>query len=123
MKIIKITLQTVNIFKQIKLLLIELKVRKMLEAKGLTEGQCDLLVAVLKAESGLNTKAINKNRDGSTDYGIAQYNDRWYIPKYLSIQEALNDLQKCIDIFVMRYRQGHLRDWYGFRYGFFRKFL
>ncbi|HUN54301.1 MAG TPA: transglycosylase SLT domain-containing protein [Smithella sp.] len=35
-----------------------------------------IALAVAKAESGLNPKAINRNRDGSKDVGIFQINDR-----------------------------------------------
>jgi len=35
-----------------------------------------IALAVAKAESGLNPRAINRNRDGSRDIGIFQINDR-----------------------------------------------
>lgn len=35
----------------------------------------EIALAVAKAESGLNPKAINRNRDGSRDIGIFQIND------------------------------------------------
>ena len=35
-----------------------------------------IAMAIAKAESGLNPRAINRNRDGSKDIGIFQINDR-----------------------------------------------
>ncbi|XP_034753053.1 lysozyme C-like [Etheostoma cragini] len=35
-------------------------------------------VCLSRHESSYNTAAINKNRDGSTDYGIFQINSRWW---------------------------------------------
>ncbi|XP_062423681.1 lysozyme C [Rhea pennata] len=35
-------------------------------------------VCAAKFESGFNTAAINRNRDGSSDYGILQINSRWW---------------------------------------------
>ncbi|XP_023253595.1 lysozyme C [Seriola lalandi dorsalis] len=35
-------------------------------------------VCLSKHESEYNTRAINHNRDGSTDYGIFQINSRWW---------------------------------------------
>ena len=35
-------------------------------------------VCLSKWESSYNTRAINRNTDGSTDYGIFQINSRWW---------------------------------------------
>ncbi|XP_065096823.1 lysozyme C II-like [Paramisgurnus dabryanus] len=35
-------------------------------------------VCLIKSESGFNTQAIGRNRDGSTDYGIFQINSRYW---------------------------------------------
>ncbi|XP_008400574.1 lysozyme C-like [Poecilia reticulata] len=35
-------------------------------------------VCLTQHESGFNTRATNRNRDGSTDYGIFQINSRWW---------------------------------------------
>ncbi|NXG31036.1 LYSC protein, partial [Dromaius novaehollandiae] len=35
-------------------------------------------VCAAKYESNFNTAAINRNRDGSSDYGILQINSRWW---------------------------------------------
>ncbi len=113
----------VKSFQLLKIWRVELKVRQICEAEGLKEKECDLLVAVIYAESNMNPKAVNRNTDGSYDYGLIQANSRWYIPKYLTKWEALNDTEKCVKVMIRRYREGFLRDWYGYRYGFYRKYL
>ena len=37
----------------------------------------ELLEAIARVESGLNPAALNRNRDGSYDYGLMQINSRW----------------------------------------------
>lgn len=102
---------------------VELQVRIICRWEELSEKETDLIVAVIYAESGMNPKAINKNRDGTTDYGLCQYNSKWYIGKYLTIDEALNDTDKCVKIMIRRYREGALNDWYGYRHGSYVNFL
>jgi len=40
-----------------------------------------LLVAIASVESGFNPRAINRNKNGSVDYGIMQINSHW-LKKY-----------------------------------------
>lgn len=77
-----------------------------------------LAMAVAMAESGLNPKAVNYNRDGSRDIGIFQINERhgWS-------EEDLFDWEKNIAI------AKHLRDvsgwstWTAYSNGTYRKYL
>jgi len=104
----------------------ELTIRLIMEKEGLTEKECDLLMAVLFAENyWLNPSLICKNTDGSFDYGTIQANSYWYIEKMklLTKEEALNNVPKCIKVFIQRYRDGFLSDWYGYRGGNYKKYL
>ncbi len=59
-----------------------------------------LLVAIARTESGLNPKAINRNRNGSMDVGLMQINSSW-LPKLAEFgirQEQLYD--PCTSIHV-----------------------
>lgn len=38
----------------------------------------ELLYAIAKVESNFNPQAINRNTNGSTDYGLMQINSRWF---------------------------------------------
>jgi hypothetical protein len=104
----------------------ELTIRLIMEKEGLTEKECDLLVAVLFAENyWLNPSLICKNTDGSYDYGTIQANSKWYIEKMklLTKEEALNDVPKCIAVLIKRYQEGFLSDWYGYRNKGYKKYL
>lgn len=104
----------------------ELTIRLIMEKSGLTEKECDLLMAVLFAENyWLNPSLIIKNANGSYDYGTIQANSYWYIEnmKLLTKEEALNDIVKCITVFIQRYREGFLSDWFGYRSGNYKKYL
>ena len=72
----------VDLLRKVLRLQTELEKRKMEEMArrvcketGLTKPQEDALVATLWCESDMNPKAVNKNRNGSIDLGIAQFND------------------------------------------------
>ena len=85
----------------------------------------NVLCAVIQAESGFNTKAINVNGDGSEDYGLCQYNSKWYIERMglITKDQALNDPEFCVRLLIKRYRQGFLRDWSAYKSGAYKKFL
>ncbi|CBL43660.1 Transglycosylase SLT domain protein [gamma proteobacterium HdN1] len=61
-----------------------------------------LLYAIARVESNFNQSAVNRNTNGSTDYGIMQINSRWFtqletefgIPREQVIRDA------CINIHV-----------------------
>lgn len=67
------------------------------QRRGLPEG---LLLAIAKTESGLNWRALNRNRDGSYDIGIMQINSR-HLPRlqqYGITQENL--WNPCVNVSV-----------------------
>jgi len=82
-------------------------------------------LATIKCESNLNPKAINKNFDGSYDYGLCQFNSFWYIEKMklLTKEEALNNPEKCVRIMAQRFKQGWAKDWICFKTAKYVSFL
>ena len=113
------------VLKTLKKLKVELQVRRICEREGLREDESDLLCAVIECESGFDTKAINKNRDESEDWGICQYNSYWYVHKMnlLSRKQCFNDTEKCIEVMIARYRKGFLKDWVCYNTNIYKKFL
>lgn len=77
-----------------------------------------IALAVAKAESGLNPKAINRNRDGSRDMGIFQINDRhgW------SDEERL-DWRTNIRIAKELYDSRGWNEWAVYNNGTYRNYL
>ena len=59
-----------------------------------------LLYAIAKTESGLNPKAVNRNKNGSVDLGLMQINSRWFpiLRKHGIDEQSL--LDPCTSIHV-----------------------
>ncbi|TAN41676.1 MAG: murein transglycosylase [Nitrospirae bacterium] len=57
-----------------------------------------LLEAIAKNESNLNPKAVNRNRNGSLDYGLMQINSSWIGPLRLKPSDLMSD--PCYNTFV-----------------------
>jgi len=68
----------------------------------------DLLESIARVESGLNSKALHVNRNGTTDLGLMQINSAWIDPMHLNREELIADpcynvmagariLRQCID--------------------------
>jgi hypothetical protein len=72
------------------------------------------MVCAAKYESSFFTGAQHKNRNGSTDYGLLQINDRlWAKPCGVAIPELLEPV-KNIRCAKMVYDSGGLHSWYGY---------
>jgi soluble lytic murein transglycosylase-like protein len=67
-----------------------------------------LLESIARTESSLNPRAMNRNTNGSVDYGLMQINSFWVKTYGLSSEDLLNDpcyntkigawvLKQCID--------------------------
>lgn len=50
----------------------------LLYLAGFTKNEVPTMLCIAKYESSFNTQAVNKNKNGSTDYGLFQINDRWW---------------------------------------------
>lgn len=93
-----------------------------------------LLCAVIEAESNWNPRAINRNVNGTTDYGVCQINDYWWIGEnsqsakkggfYFSSPEwVMDNPSDCILWMAQQFAKGRERDWCAYDNGNYIKFL
>lgn len=85
--------------------------REIARKHGIDE---DVFVAVLYCESGMNPKAVNHNKNGTTDYGIAQFNDYWY-SDVISPETALNGPEIALNVMAQAWTNGRQKDWICYR--------
>jgi hypothetical protein len=96
----------------------------MCDLAGLDVNQKNEICYTIWGESQFNTKIIGKpNKNGTKDYGIAQYNDGTNakdIPFWIgegatfaSTDEVLNNPAKCVRVMIQTYKVGHIGWWYG----------
>lgn len=78
----------------------------------------DIMIAIANAESGLNPKAVNVNRNGSTDIGLFQINS---VHGYDEL--SLFDVKKNIEAAREIYKHQGLRAWAAFSNGSYKKFI
>jgi hypothetical protein len=84
---------------------IEEMIRRIAAEEGVDP---DLAVRVALCESGLDPKAKNVNKDGTTDRGLYQWNDFWH--PQVSDEEAY-DPEKATRLFCRAVKKGHLSWW------------
>ena len=97
-------------------------VRRICKEEELDIGMENLVVATIWCESSMNPKAINKNKNGTIDYGLCQFNDYWY-GSVISPQEALNNPEKAVRIMCQQFKKGRAKDWICYRRGLYFKYL
>ncbi len=98
--------------------LIELA-RKIAQEEGV--GDIPIFLATIQCESGFNPNAKNVNPNGTTDWGICQYNDYWY-------KEAVNSgdamiPEKALRIMAKQFVKGGANDWVCFKTGKYIPYL
>ena len=100
-------------------------IRVICDEEGLSVAEKNLICAVIQAESGFDTKAVNVNSNGTKDLGLIQANTYWYIEKMnlLTEDQALNDPEFCVRLMIKRYREGFLSNWVAYSSGSYKKFL
>lgn len=106
-------------------------VRVICDEEGLSLKEKNLICAVIQGESGFNAMAVNHNRDKngrvlSTDWGVAQINDYYWIGgnKYFSsVEEVLNKPELSVRFMIKKYREGNLKLWVAFSSGSYKKYL
>lgn len=82
--------------------------------EGLSDEIADRLIKTVKCESGFNIRAKHANKDGSTDYGIAQFNNKYWIGEgkpIPSVEVALNDPEFCIRLMARNFKKGNAFLW------------
>ena len=80
--------------------LIRACIRQEEARRGLPRG---LLLAIAKTESGLNWRALNRNRDGTYDIGVMQINSR-HLPRLARYGITLDKLwHPCTNVSVGAY--------------------
>jgi hypothetical protein len=84
---------------------------------------CKIALAIFRAESGLNAKAINVNKNGSVDFGCMQINSI-----HLSnIDTSSINLLNCRDNIDVAYKifsqQKNFSAWAAFQNGSYKKYL
>jgi hypothetical protein len=100
--------------------------RRVCREEGLSPTQTRELLATIHAESAWDPKAINKNTNGTADYGLCQLNSYWYIGRDEEVktpEEALANPEKCVRVMAKAWRNGRAIDWYGYRDGHYKKHL
>ena len=97
--------------------------RVIMDTFGLLWSEKDLLCAVIQAESGFNTKAVNQQ---TKDYGICQINSFYWIGEgkyFASIEEVLNKPEKSVKFMVEQYKAGHLDYWVAYKNLSYKRYL
>lgn len=100
----------------------EKEAREICRTVGLTQELTDMVVATIWCESGMNPDAENKNKDGTTDWGICQFNDYWY-GKIMPANVAKYNPRTAIELMAREAKAGKLGNWICFRSGKYKNFL
>ncbi|XP_058456245.1 lysozyme-like [Malaya genurostris] len=78
----------------------ECELARLLRTKyGFDRSKVNNFVCLAKAESGLRTTATNKNKNGSTDYGLFQINNNYWCSTP-GFQSAGNDCRIACSAFL-----------------------
>lgn len=100
-------------------------VRLICKEEKLSEQEKNLICQIINCESGFNIKAKHINKNGSGDYGIIQANSFWYIGEgkpIASIDEAINNPEKCVRVMISQFKKGHLKDWVCYSSGKYKNY-
>lgn len=94
-------------------------VKRVCIEEKLSPQMAEQVYRTIQCESNFNPKAINRNNPGGTvDYGICQYNSRWYIgpgKPIPSVDVALNDPEFCVRVMCKQFKKGRAKDWICYR--------
>src|ERR1051325_436402 len=105
---------------------IEGMIVRVCKEEGLSAQLSIELYATIGAESGFNLNAQNKNKDGTTDYGLCQLNSYWYIGPNQSVKtpaQALSNPELCVRVMARAFKAGRANDWIAHRSGAYKTYL
>ena len=99
--------------------------RTICDKIGLSVNEKNMLAKVLNCESGFDIKAVRKNKNGTTDYSICQFNDYWWIGEgkpFSSPQDVFDNPEKQVRILIEEYKKGNLKWWICYKNGRYQNF-
>jgi len=109
----------------------QLLAKQICSENGLTKTETDLICAVINGESSFRVDAVNKNKNGTSDYGLCQFNtgkNKKGVPYWIGkgadfkdINEVLTNPRKNIEIMIREYKRGNLKWWVAFSSGRYKK--
>lgn len=100
---------------------------RVCKEEGLTPKMTKDLLLTIAGESGFNQWCVNHNKNGTTDWGLCQFNDGknekgvpyWIGPgaDFSSPEEVLNNPEKCVRVMCREFKKGNQKYWlaYNFR--------
>mgnify|MGYP001602480075 CR=1 FL=1 len=105
-------------------------VERICEEEGIPQ-ETKIICAVIQVESGFDPRAKNENKNSqgrvvSTDWGIAQINDYYWIGSnktFPSVEYVLENPEKCVRWMVKQWKLGHQNWWIAYKNGSYKKYL
>lgn len=104
-------------------------VRVIADLQGLTYDQKEIFAACIMQESGFDINAINHNSDGSTDWGICQYDDNpkngWIGAngRFPDAKYVLTHPKECAEVMAQHLKStGNLNPWVSYNTGAYLKY-
>jgi hypothetical protein len=109
-------------------------VRVICDEEGLSVSDKNIICACIQQESGFKIDAVGPyNKNGTRDFGICQFNDGvnahgqayWigYGATFGSIDEVLENPEKCVRVMIKQFKAGHLNWWASYSSGAYKKWL
>jgi len=106
-------------------------VRVIGDEEGLKWAEKDLICACIQQESNFDNTAVcnNKNKKGivtSSDWGIVQCNDYWWIGKgkqFPSVEYVVGHPDEMVRWMIKMYKKGNLKYWVSYSSGAYKKYL
>jgi hypothetical protein len=108
-------------------------VRVLCDLAGLDLIAKNTITACIEQESDFWPRAVGKpNANGTIDYGICQFNNGELhgVPLWIgagaafaSVDEVLNNPQKCVELMISEYKAGHINWWSSYSTGAYKQFM